>query len=282
MLIFKESGRLGNQIFQYAALKTLCKNGETLVILGFEDLQTAFNGIDAKIINSHSPRWERSLYYRLYRIGESLSQKKIVTRIEESKELPQVIYNRGLLKRLVFVAESYFQSEPFFKREVITSLTLKPQLLASAQKLLNRITNGKIPIFVHIRRGDYLRWPNKEYPAVLPASYYQKCIHILQSKIQNPFFIFTSDDPFYVKDVFGDLKNSYIAQGSSMEDFALMTQCQGGILSASSFAWWAAYFAHVNHGEGIFIAPKYWGGHRLGYWYPRYIESNLLTYELLP
>lgn len=174
----------------------------------------------------------------------------------------------------------YFQGESFFDPKVITSLTLKPELLAYAQKILNdEVPDGKIPIFVHIRRGDYVSWPSKEHPAILPASYYRKCLKIVQAKIPNSFFIFTSDDPFYIKDVFGDLENSsYISQGSSYEDFALMTQCQGGILSASSFAWWAAYLARFHNGDGIFLAPKHWCGHRLGYWYPVFIKSSFLNY----
>lgn len=278
MLIFQQSGRLGNQIFQYAALKTLCQDREKLVLLGFEALQTAFDGVDAKIINAHSPRLERSLYYRLYGIADFLSQKHIITRIKESKKSPEISYNSGLFKQIIFVEESFFQSESFFNLEAVSSLTLKPELLASAQQLLNTLAQEKVPIFVHIRRGDYLIWPKREHPAVLPASYYQKCIHLVQSKILNPFFIFTSDDLFYVKDVFGELENSYISQGSSLEDFALMTQCQGGILSASTFAWWAAYFLNLHNPHGIFLAPKYWAGHSLQSWYPSFIESKFLSF----
>ena len=49
MIISKGSGRLGNQLFQYAALRTLCEQNEKLVLLlGFDDLQKAFDGINAK------------------------------------------------------------------------------------------------------------------------------------------------------------------------------------------------------------------------------------------
>lgn len=77
MIIFKELGRLGNQLFQYSALKTLCQHDENLILFGFEELQTAFDGIDATIINLHTPRIQRSLYCRFYKIADNLSKKKL-------------------------------------------------------------------------------------------------------------------------------------------------------------------------------------------------------------
>lgn len=281
MLIFQQSGRLGNQVFQYSALKTLCQENEELILLGFEEYQAVFDDIQARIINSRNPRWERKLYHQLYLKADSLSQKKIISRLEESREVKKVIYECGIFNKIVFVAESYFQSESYISQEVTTSLTLKPTMVCSAQKLLNAISPEQVPFFVHIRRGDYLKWPNQENPAILPASYYRDCIDCIRSRIPNVFFVFTSDDPFYVMDVFGKMENSYISKGSSVDDFALMSQCQGGILSASSFSWWAAYFSHLRCPKGIFLAPKFWAGHRLGTWYPRFIETSFLDYIIV-
>jgi hypothetical protein len=154
----------------------------------------------------------------------------------------------------------------------------KDSLLGKTKSLLDTISPLNIKIFIHIRRGDYLFWPDKDHPAVLPASYYKKCIDIIYSKVLNPFFIFTSDDPFYVADVFGGFENSYISRQSNIEDFILMSHCDGGILSASSFSWWAAYFARLRHPNGIFLAPKYWGGHSISSWYPPSIESTFLNF----
>lgn len=278
MLIFKESGRLGNQLFQYAALKTLRPEENELILLGFEALQSVFDGIDAKVVNSDSSRLERSLYYRLYHYSASLARKGIVSEIRESRDSPKLIESRGLLKNVHFVEESYFQGEAFFDSSSITSLSLKPELLDSAKRIIELTAQGKTPIFIHIRRGDYLIWPSKTSPAILPASYYQKCIDIVCARISNPFFIFASDDYYYVKDVFGGLDSSYISSKSALEDFALMTQCDGGILSASSFSWWAAYFAKTQSSSKLFIAPKYWAGHAEQVWYPAFIESKFLTY----
>ena len=43
MLIFFADGRLGNQIFQYAFLKTIAKKNETLIICNFDSIIDVFD-----------------------------------------------------------------------------------------------------------------------------------------------------------------------------------------------------------------------------------------------
>ncbi len=280
MLIFQESGRLGNQIFQYAALRSLCRDNETLLLLGFNELASVFDKINAKIINAHSPKLERGLYSRIYRCLDYVSYRGIISRVSEKDKLNkyELIQTRGIFDSIKFVEQSFFQTETLPCQNSISSLLFKDSLLDRTKYTLESISPLNAKIFIHIRRGDYLSWPNKDNPAVLPASYYKKCMDIICSKVDNPFFIFTSDDPFYVADVFGDLENSYISRKSNIEDFTLMSQCQGGILSASSFSWWAAYFARLRYPNGIFLAPKYWAGYPVKSWFPANIESSFLSY----
>ena len=42
MLIFLGDGRIGNQIFQYAFLKTIQDNKEKIIVSGFEELKEVF------------------------------------------------------------------------------------------------------------------------------------------------------------------------------------------------------------------------------------------------
>jgi Glycosyl transferase family 11 len=280
MLIFRESGRLGNQIFQYAALRSLCKEKEKLLLLGFSDLDATFDGINAKIINIDSPKFERSLYYKSYPHLDWLSVKGLIGRVSEKEQTNQyeLVQKQGFFNSIKFVEQAYFQNKNLLCQEAIKKLIFKSSLSSNTKILLKTISPSRTNIFVHIRRGDYLFWPSKENPAILPDSYYKECIDIICSKIYNPFFYFTSDDSFYVENTFSDLKDSYISQGSSIEDFALMSHCHGGILSASSFSWWAAYLAHSNHPNGIFLAPEYWAGHSLNSWFPSTIKSQFLNY----
>jgi len=277
MLLFRESGRLGNQIFQYAALRTLARKKESIVLIGFEELQKTFCGINAKIVNSASPKIERVFYHRLFSL---LTQSQCACEIRESfkADYPTVTYSQKHCRQIAIVKKSYFQNESQFTPAAIESLNIRGEHFAYAKNVLEKVTQDKVPIFVHVRRGDYLIWPSKEDPAILTASYYEKCIEIIKSQVPNPFFVFVSDDPFYVKDLFGDRDNVHISEGSAVEDFVLMTQCKGGVLSASSFSWWAAYLSSAQHSPTIFLAPKYWAGHRSGTWYPKFIKSRFLEY----
>jgi len=285
MIIFRESGRLGNQLFQYAALRTLCKENEKLVLLGFEDLQAVFSGINAKLVNMNGSKIERVFYRQIYKNFDYLSQKNVITRIHEPHDITsaddqsKMIYNSPLFNQIKFADQYFFQQdESSFEKSVILKLSINKKLLSFAKEFLNTLCLSYTPIFVHIRRGDYLNLKINQESAILPATYYRNCLDMIQDTVSNPFFIFASDDPFYVKDLFSDLRNSFISRFSSFEDFVIMTQCQGGILSASSFSWWAAYFANLECPDLTFLAPKYWLGHGSRIWHPRFIKSSFLNY----
>jgi hypothetical protein len=279
MIIIRDGGRLGNQLFQYAAVKTLAQTGQNLLLLGFEELESTFDHLDVKIINTRSPTRDRLQYYGLKKVARSLAQTKILTTMNDSSESATVDHHWGLLPHIHYIDGSFFQGESFFDPQVLRALSLKEPLQSYAQRLLQEITQGrKTAVFVHVRRGDYIHWPDRQHPAVLSATYYHKCLEMIYAKIDQPLFIFTSDDYPYVQDIFGKLDHVYVSKGSSLEDFALMANCPHGILSASSFSWWAAYFARCNHPESTFLAPEFWIGHRLRSWYPPFIESSFLTY----
>ena len=67
-------------------------------------------------------------------------------------------------------------------------------------------------VFVHFRRGDYLHWPSKEFPAVLSLDWYKKAMSLMKEKLQNPIFILISDDKYYLKDVFKESKTLFISE----------------------------------------------------------------------
>jgi hypothetical protein len=278
MIIFKEYGRLGNQLFQYLAFRSISQDRETIILLGFESLQAVFDGIEAEIINKYSPKPKRYFFYRFHEIAEKLASARVFSKIEESDKYEKATVNPGLLRNIRFADNLYCQGESFFDLEIVQSLKIKSSLLTCSKKMIQEVAGEKTPVFVHIRRGDYVRWPSREHPAILSARYYIECMDIIRSKIPNPFFIFTSDDPFYVQDCFCDVQDSYISTHSDIEDFALMSLCEGGILSASSFSWWASYFAQAHSQSKLFLAPKFWAGHRLGQWYPQFIQANFLSY----
>ncbi|WP_161794833.1 alpha-1,2-fucosyltransferase [Desulfonatronum thioautotrophicum] len=281
MIIFFEHGRLGNQLFQYAALKKYAGK-EKICLIGFDDLRDTFDGLDAVF-----PLRNYSLLYKiLQRFGRRffncvLPATRLFTTLEQEvlEDGISIRVKKGLINKIKYCVTGYFQSEKVFSDSFISNLHIKLTAKISAGNILKAIPQKCSHIFfVHVRRTDYLKWPTQEYPAVLPADWYIRCIDKILAKYPQAYFVFCSDDVHYVQDVFGYLPNSYISSGDLAQDFAIMTMCHGGILSASSFAWWATYFAKSKNPDGLFLAPLYWAGHRNGQWYPPHIKASFMEY----
>jgi len=282
MIIFFESGRIGNQLFQYCALRNFNKKG-TLFLMGMQSLKSMFDGVD--VAGGKRLEWviERIIYRlgieRLYTIAKKI---RLVGLLNErmSPLGSKIEVKNGFLKNLYYCDTSYFQSEDIIEESVAGKLQLKQELLKQASNIFKNFPLNRTEIFfVHVRRGDYIYWPSKISPAVLPFKWYQVQMDLIRSKYVKPFFVVVSDDGPYVEELFSNNTDVFISHENEDIDFALMSLCNGGgILSASSFSWWAAYFARRNNKKAIFIAPLYWAGHRQVDWFPEGVKTSWLTY----
>jgi hypothetical protein len=279
MIVFFECGRLGNQLFQYAALKELYPT-QRILFIGCGELRQALASVDAIIIEKE--KLPRLLLAGLKRLFPALAKIHIIGTIQESRENSRYAVKkaRGALS-IYLLKPSYFQHSTMLEK-IKPSLMLNDVLFRKASDWLNEKNikpNNENLVFVHVRRGDYLTWPSREYPAVLDKHWYIQAMDQMRAKVKNPIFLLLSDDPYYAKDCFGDQPDILISENDMLVDLALMSQCQHGILSASSFAWWGAWFSKAHSDvEGTYIAPKYWGGHRKNEWMPEGFITNWITY----
>ena len=135
---------------------------------------------------------------------------------------------------------------------------------------------------MHVRRGDYLLWPNKKFPAVLDFSWYKSSMSYLKKKIKKPIFILMSDDLHYIRDIFKESKSLIISKNIAEIDLSIMSLCSHGIMSPSSFAWWGSFFIKNNNlykRPSYFIAPKFWAGHRSKKWFPKKFYFDWIIYK---
>lgn len=149
------------------------------------------------------------------------------------------------------IFEGYFQCEKYFedfKEDVRNLFAIYP-------------TDSKdLKVAIHIRRGDYLRVPN--FHTILQKDYYEKGKEIIQSKINNPEYVYFSEDTEWVKETFkNSMKESdnIVSRLSDIEEFQLMVNCNHFILANSSFSWWASWFSDI-HNEAVIISPIKWFG----------------------
>ena len=113
-------------------------------------------------------------------------------------------------------------------------------------------------VSIHIRRGDYLKYP--EY-AVCTPKYYQCAIASIQQRIATPKFNSFSDDWEWSERFMSQQGVVYkvIAHNrgaDSYKDMFLMTQCRHNILANSSFSWWGAWLGEQQ--GRIVICPATW------------------------
>jgi hypothetical protein len=283
MIIIHENGRLGNQLFQYCALRNFQKK-DALFLFGMKSLKSIFDGLEIE-----QGKWlEWDCEGKVFRIGKfilTILAKKLhlIGLIREHKTTSGscIVTDSGLLKNIYYCEkDSFFQSEELVVDSVTGTLHLKRNLLDQAEHIFMGFPPDRSEtFFVHVRRGDYINWPSKSSPAVLPFRWYQEQMDLIRSKFAKPFFVVVSDDGPYADEMFTMYPDVFVSHENEEIDFVLMTLCAGGgILSASSFAWWAAYFARRNSERAVFVAPLYWAGHRKGSWEPESIKTSWLNY----
>ncbi|MES2278857.1 MAG: alpha-1,2-fucosyltransferase [Bacteroidota bacterium] len=159
----------------------------------------------------------------------------------------------------------FWQSENYFKVNealVRENLTFKQPLNSQSQHLANILANQGNAVSVHIRRGDYVSsQTTNQIHGICSVRYYQQAIAALQSKLDNPYFYFFSDEPEWVEEniIFGLANCCLISHNQgpdSWQDMALMSKCKHHIIANSSFSWWGAWLNPAK--EKIVIAPQNW------------------------
>ncbi|WP_198146753.1 alpha-1,2-fucosyltransferase [Methanosarcina vacuolata] len=259
-------GRLGNQIFQYMFLKTISKKNERIICLNMKMLFKSFD-FDKHIIWHSSDKYVCLLIQKIIipLLLRPLSKVRIINYIEQKKDLnlrplPDWREKKGLFSYIRYVNTDFFQSEIFFNQSQIniSNLQIKGKYLTEARQFLSEISDNYTKVFVHIRRGDYIRESFMEERGIdLPKYYFENAINLIKEKIKNPFFIFLSDDPSYIECCFQEIEPKIISKKSMQVDLAIMTLCKAGVISNSSFSWWGAYLMNERN---LVIAPKYWYG----------------------
>lgn len=116
-------------------------------------------------------------------------------------------------------------------------------------------------VFVHLRRGDYLKKANRRLFAICDIGYFQRAISELMSRLEQPIFYVFSNDIAWAKanlNVSGAKLRYIINEGEHADvvDFLEMTYCKHAIISNSTFSWWAAWLIKGQNKQ--VIAPKEW------------------------
>ena len=271
MIGFDELGRkgwLGNSMFQYAALRGIASK----------------HGYDFCIPPNDETRVTN---YILMDIFELYSLKNIgyIGGLYRHKSSDDVCHSTTFHFNEDFFNQcpdnvnisGFFQSEKWFKHiedSLKKDFAFKEEIYSVCKSFLESFDQK--PIFIHIRRGDYVKRP--EYHYNLPMDYFEKSLSYFDDDI--PVLIFSDDIQWCKKQKLFEsnrfsfsetndrlplnnfIRNQGYSEGALVPyyDLCLMTLCNGGIISNSSYSWWGAWLQKHRTRNVICPNKDKWAG----------------------
>ena len=264
-------GRLGNQFFQYAILKSISlKKNYEIVLPDFSD---SFHG-QTFLLKKFSLSCK---YSKDIKIKYSICESTPNTFREDFLEINDQTSIEG-----------YFQNLKYFDdiREVLID-EFRPNdnyQKKSQEVLKNRRVQGVKLIGIHIRRGDlfkigftydilrtiftrtygYKIYGSRHYynKNTIFGKYFESVKNYYKNQ-EVKFLVFSggsrqnknSIDKKWIDQVFKGLNYEILASEDPILDFEIMKNCDSNVLSfGSSYGWWAAYLNTQNIDK--IIAPK--------------------------
>jgi hypothetical protein len=226
----KHHGALGNQLFQYAYIRSQAKR-----------LKTKF----------YFPKW----------IGDEIYNLNDQSERGPFREAKEVFRGSGI--RPGFEPEAmeirdetgvqgYFQSDKYFARDdVLEWFTLRPELSENILKKYPNINFSECTA-IHLRIGDDAGWYDLSF--YFPRKFFfRKALEIINQK--RTVLIF-SDEPERAKKYLAWIPGPkiFIEGNKNYEDLYLISLCQNVICSPSTFSWWGA---HLNQSpDKIIVFPE--------------------------
>jgi len=107
---------------------------------------------------------------------------------------------------------------------------------------------------IHVRRGDYLYYPNIH--PVISIEYINYCTKLIDSDS----YMISSDDIDWCKSNITLRNATFIDKTEPLETLWILSMCNNFILSNSSFSWWSAYLSKT---QGKVLMPSTWFGPEL-------------------
>ena len=278
MLAFNElgnNGRLGNQMFQYAALRGIA------AAKGYDWCIPPYN---TKRIDNYSLAncflLESVKPTNLYMLDRGFAPVVMEKQFHFDEELLQLCPNDVSI-------HGFFQTEKYFKHiegDIRKDFTFHDDLTIPVKGFLDEL---KDPIFLHVRRGDpnlvdargfkwsYTQCSDQHPPQ--PLEYYEQALAMFPDDQE---VVIVSDSPEWVLEqelfkpdrFYVSTPEEKYPDGSYTPyvDLCVMANCKGGIIANSSLSWWGAW---LQNGAGKIVAPKMWFG-------PAYADKD--TKDLYP
>tara|TARA_R100000742_G_C4279456_1_gene104080 strand:- start:6579 stop:7394 length:816 start_codon:yes stop_codon:yes gene_type:complete len=240
-------GRLGNQLFQYAALKGLSVKNGYQIGMSSDIFSSIWHGQKCLLSNFNLNYHTTSSIGRRYnQPGDAQTFDKNFFDLEDGVDI------LGFFQNL-----NYFH---FCEQQIKEDFKINSKVQKKCDDYLQKF-NGTL-VSIHVRRGDNINYNQSSQDVI--DNYIAKSVDYFNDDVN--FLLFTggsrsfgednTDDLTYLKDTYDGDKVFYSETNDPMMDFCLMTKCHHNIISHdSTFSWWAAYL-NENRNSTV-ICPKY-------------------------
>jgi hypothetical protein len=156
--------------------------------------------------------------------------------------------------------EGHYQSEKYFENNKEYIINLYKPTDQIVNDIIEKLPNIQSYCSIHVRRGDYLVYPNHHPQQSI--EYYKKSCEIIG--LDKTFLIF-SDDLNDIKDMFDFIPNKiFITFNEDWLDLYAMSLCEHNIICNSTFSWWGAYL-NLNKNKKIITTNNWFGSEYHGF-----------------
>lgn len=272
MITARLHGRLGNQMFQYAAARGLAARLGTNVALDTREATRRGEGVLTRVFNLPlvdadalpPDRKSNPAGYYLWRY---------------TRQAPRFRRERGLSYN-VSVEEwddgsylhGYWQSERYFQHisDQIRADFLFPGFSTPQNAEMADRIGQEQSVSMHVRRGDYT---TLNAHVLCDQSYYEAALERISKDLQGDITVFVfSDEPQWAKENLPlpckKVVVDFNGPETDFEDMRLMSLCKHNIIGNSSFSWWAAWL-NANPSKQV-AGPDRWFGN------PKLVNPDIL------
>jgi len=258
-------GGLGNQLFIYAAARTLAlRTGRELYLdstRGFaaDDYGRSYRLNRFPIQAKPMPEeWRvaptlKHPHHKIIRAFNKLLPRDQCTYLAERHRQPATQLTLLQPRRERITLLGYWQSEDYFadQAETIRSELAPPAPGDEKNRSLGDQFAACESVFIHFRR---VRYSN-----LLGQDYYQAAIDAVCGQLSNPHFVLFGDDLNWPQEKleFRGAKMELVDHNSADElaDLWLMNRCRHAIVANSSFSWWGAWLGDGQSKRKV-LAPQ--------------------------
>lgn len=267
----KLSGRLGNQMFQYAAGFRLARKLGAVLTLDCAARAARSGpavirvfGLEEQCYYSGTSAAERVSRWMVKGTGHSWFALK--------KRGLEIVHERGtydaaLLERTRgchlmghWQSTDYFQEVEGEVRRIFSPPRPPPE---SGTDLWQNVVRSARAVAVHVRRGDYAANPRtRRRFGLCTRDYYDRARAQLEARAGGEaprphFFVFSDDPAAASQELAGWSDTTFVSGQSQEEDLRMMSLCREAIIANSTFSWWGAWLIPPAPGKRV-IAPAQW------------------------